>query len=146
MRQLRARSGTWLVVAMFGFGLALATGLYVYLTLHTAPFRSLTAALDDRYPDSAPRVDGGKRRLDRPGERVLRIILKAPFDPEEDESRAESFGRGVAAFAAERRPEMAFDLIEVHLYFERPEQKLSQRTVRVRVEELAPSLKNGAER
>lgn len=129
------RSGTWLVVGMFGFGLALAAGLYVYLVLHTAPFRELAAAIEGRYPDSAPRVDGGKPRVDRPGEAVLRIVMKAPFGLE-DEARAELFAREVAEFAAEHEPPIGFEAIEVHLYRGRPEGKLSQRTVRVKVEEL----------
>lgn len=122
---------------MFGFGLMLATTLYVYLTLHTAPFRPLVEALDERYPGSAPRVDGGKPRVDRPGKAVLRIVMKVPFDPA-DEARAGLFAREVAAFAVGQKPAMTFDAVEVHLYREQPERQLSQRTIRVKVEEVFP--------
>ena len=119
---------------MFGFGLALAAGLYVYLMLHTAPFRTLIEAIDERYPGSAPRVDGGKPRLDRPGETVLRIVMRSPFDPA-DETRANEFAREVAAFASGVDSGREFDVVEVHLFRERPERELSQRTVRVKVGE-----------
>lgn len=119
---------------MFGFGLVLAAGLYVYLMLHTAPFRPLIEALDERYPGSDPRVDGGKPRLDRPGETVLRIVMRSPFDPA-DEAKAEAFGREVAAFASGVDSGREFDVVEVHLFLDRPERELSQRTVRVKVEE-----------
>lgn len=128
-----ACSGTWLVIAMLGFGVILASGLAIYLRMHTAPFQNLTAALDERFPGSAPRVDGGKRRLDQPGERVLRIVMKAPFDPVEDKS-AKEFAREVQAFVAARQELSDFDVVEVHLFQERPERELSQRTIRLEVE------------
>ncbi len=136
------RSGRWLVVGMFGFGLSLTAGLYVYLMLHTAPFRPLAAALDERYPGSAPRVDGGKPRVDRPGEAVLRVVMRSPFDPE-DEARSSSLAREVAGFVAAQPKAASFEMIEVHLYRERPERELSQRTVRLKVEEVLRSQNNG---
>lgn len=138
MERRGPRSGTWLVVGMFGFGLLLTAGLYAYWTLHTAPFRPLRDALAAKYPGSAPRVEGGKPRLDRPGERVLRIIMKSPFDPP-DAFRAESFAHEVATFAASRQPLNEFDVVEVHLFREHPEQQLSQRTVRLKVGEITPT-------
>lgn len=135
MTRSRVRSGTWLVVGMFGFGLALAGGLYAYLVLHTGPFQPLAAALAERYPGSAPRVDGGKRRSDRPGEGVLRIVMRVPFDPG-DEARRRAFAREVAAFAARQERPVPFEVIEVHLFRERPGGEASEGMMRFAVEEV----------
>lgn len=133
----RTRSGTWLVVAMIGFGLLLTAGMYTYATLHRAPFRALAVELAREYPGTAPRVEGGKLRLDQPGETTLRITMQSPFDPA-DEDRANSFARDVAAFVAARHDLAGYDIVEVHLFHRRSAEDFSQRSIRLSVEELAP--------
>lgn len=132
---------------MIGFGLLLTGVLYVYTMLHTAPFRSLTAALAREYPGSAPRVEGGKPRLDEPGDRTLRITLRSPFDPA-DESRANSFAYEIATFASRHHDLNRYEIVEIHLYRERTgvreqpvaprsaERNLSQRSLRLKVTDL----------
>ena len=142
MRSSRSiRSGSWLVVGMFVFGLLLIAGLYVYWTLHVGPFRSLTSRLEQRYPGSAPRVEGGKLRMDLPGESVLRIVMHPPFDPAE-ESKSQDFARDVARFALAEQPTGRFDVVEVHLFDERETGELTQRMVRLSVEEIAADADN----
>lgn len=130
---------------MIAFGVVLAAGLAIYLRLHTARFQSLTSALDERFPGSAPRVDGGKPRLDQPGENVLRIVMKPPFDPV-DEAASEEFAREVMSFALDQPGMQEFNVVEVHLFHELPERELSQRTVRLEVEQSATDAKNDSPR
>ncbi len=120
---------------MIGFGLLLTAGLYTYWTLYTAPFQHIMQSLAERYPGSAPRVDGGKPRLDRPGETTLRIVMKSEFDPETSPA-ADSFARDVAAFVAETSDLKGYDAVEVHLFHGEPEEHVSQHAVRVSVAEL----------
>ena len=116
MTPTRPRSGTLLVAGMIAFGLALTGVLYAYAWLHGAPFRPLAAALAARFPESAPRVDGGKPRLDRPGDAVLRIVLRVGFDPNRDGERAEAFAAEFADFLRTRPEPARFDLVELHLF------------------------------
>jgi hypothetical protein len=134
----RVRSGTWLVAAMVGFGLLLTAGLYTYWTLYTAPFRPIMESLAAKYPGSAPRVDGGKPRLDQAGERTLRIVMKSEFDPESS-PQAEAFAHGVAEFVAATNDLSRFEAVEVHLFHGEPEDHLSQRSMRWSVAQLSGS-------
>lgn len=127
------RSGTWLVAAMIAFGLLLTGGLYAYTMLHAAPYRSLTAALAKQYPGSEPRVEGGKLRLDQPGETILRIVMRSPFDPA-SEDEAERFAHEVKSFAADRLDLRAYDVVEIHLFQKDRSGALSQRSIRMQVQ------------
>ena len=133
------RSGTWLVVGMFAFGLLLTAGLYTYWTLYTAPFKSIMESLAAEYPGSAPRVDGGKPRMDRPGESTLRIVMKSAFDPESS-PEAEPFANDVAHFVARNTDLSRFDAVEVHLFHGEPEDHVSQRSMRWSVAQLTESM------
>lgn len=138
------RSGTWLVAVMIGFGLLLTGTLYVYTMLHTAPYRSLTAAIAKQYPGSAPRVEGGKRRLNEPGERILRITMQTPFDPATE--NADGFARNVVAFVADRYDLQAYDVVELNLFQKHHDGTLSQRSIRLNVEETVPKTIGGGPR
>jgi hypothetical protein len=131
----RTLNGRWLVAGMIGFGLLLTGGLYAYWTLYTAPFQPIMQALEKKYPGSAPRVDGGKPRMDQPGESILRIVMKSPFDPS-DASLADSFALEVARYVARSSDVSHFDVIEVHLFRGEPERELSQHATRVSVADL----------
>ncbi len=142
----RPRSGTLLVGGMVAFGLLLTATLYAYWSFHTAPFRPLAESLGRRFPGSAPRVDGGKPRLDRPGDMVLRVVMKVGFDPNADDARAEAFADEVRAFIAGRRSLAGFDVLELHLFSTTPGREPSQRTFRSRVEELGRPPENARRR
>lgn len=76
------RSGTWMVVIMFAFAFAMIGMMYLYWELHTRPFRPLQIAINDRYPNSMPRVMGGKHKSHQPENKAkLRMIIAVDFDP-----------------------------------------------------------------
>ena len=139
------RSGTWLVAGMFGVGILLTAILFVYSWHHTAPFREMAAAIEAQYPDSSPRVEGGKPRLDRPGEMLLRVTMRAPFDPE-DQDRATQFAEEVARLVATRKSLHEYGAVEVHLFYCAEPEALSQRSIRMNVEELRPAAAGASER
>ncbi len=76
------RSGTWMVVIMFAFAMAMIGLMYLYWELHTRPFRPLQIAINARYPNSMPRVIGGKHKSHQPESKpTLRIVIAVDFDP-----------------------------------------------------------------
>lgn len=131
-RSHSSRRGVLLVLGLLGFGLLLTGTLYVYITLHRGPFRELTVALEDEFPGSAPHVEGGKRRLDQPGEWILRVIMRIPA--EADTPRAsQALAERIARFIASREDLERFDILEIHLYRLVPEENISRRTFRFTV-------------
>ena len=126
---------------MIGFGLLLTGALFLYTMLHAAPFRSLTAAIEAGYPGSSPRVEGGKPRLDEPGEMTLRITMRVPFDPA-DEARAAAFADEIATFTADHHDLQRFEVVEIHLFQEHPEQYVSQRSFHRNVADLTTRKRN----
>lgn len=84
------RSGTWMVLIMFAFAFAMIGLMYLYWELHTRPFRPLQIAINARYPNSMPRVIGGKHKSHQPGSKTtLRIVIAVDFDPTLDIPRPE---------------------------------------------------------
>ena len=76
------RSGTWMVVIMFLFAIAMISLMYMYWELHTRPFRPLQIAINARYPNSMPRVIGGKHKSHQPDSKpTLRMVIAVDFDP-----------------------------------------------------------------
>ena len=50
--------GKWVVVGMFSFAIIAVLVMWVYWSLHTAPFRPLQEALGREFPYSRPLVQG----------------------------------------------------------------------------------------
>src|ERR1700691_6004344 len=74
-------SGRAVVIGLFAFGIALTSILWIYWTLHTAPFRPLQDALAVEFPGSSPRVTGGQRKMHKGTPKILQVILRVDFDP-----------------------------------------------------------------
>jgi hypothetical protein len=76
------RSGTWMVIIMFLFAMSMIALMYLYWEMHTRPFRPLQIAINARYPNSMPRVIGGKHKSHQPDSKpTLRIVIAVDFDP-----------------------------------------------------------------
>lgn len=62
-------------------GLMVGT-MYLYWELYTRPFRPLQEAINAQYPNSMPRVIGGKHKSHREGSKpTLRVVVTVDFDP-----------------------------------------------------------------
>ncbi len=71
-----------MVLIMFAFAFAMIGLMYLYWELHTRPFRPLQMAIGARFPNSMPRVIGGKYKGHQPDSKSkLRIIIAVDFDP-----------------------------------------------------------------
>lgn len=71
-----------MVVIMFLFAMAMIALMYLYWEMHTRPFRPLQIAINARYPNSMPRVIGGRHKSHQPESKpTLRMVIAVDFDP-----------------------------------------------------------------
>ncbi len=138
----RTISGRWLVIGMFAMGITATGLLFAFSTLHLGPFKPLQEAIVREFPGSAPRVDGGKKRMQLDTPTILRILMKTEIDPlsESDESvRAMmAMRKRIAELAVEKvtLPDLA--IIELHVYKLVQEDQILKRSYRL-------DLKSGAD-
>ena len=131
----RTISGRWMVIGMFTMGITLTSLLYVYSTLHLGPFRPLQDAIVNEFPGSAPRVDGGKKKLYKNTPTVLRILVKTEIDPlsEREESIQALFAmrKRIAELAMEKAPLPDLSVLEIHVYKLLKEDGIHKRSYRL---------------
>lgn len=120
--------GKWVVLVMFALGIAATATNYIYWEFHTRPFRPLTLAIGDAFPESVPKVEGGRHKG---GPNTLRIAMRVPFDPIVDRAAADE--RVLAAFAL--IPKYAkvdeFERVELHEIYFAPQAKAISKSWRL---------------
>ena len=120
---------------MFAFGITATGMLYGYWTLHLMPFMPLQEAIVKEFPGSAPRVDGGKKRMSQNTPTILRIVMKSELDPvsadEASVHEVASLRRRIAELAVEKvqLPDLA--IIELHIYKLLQEKEIRERSWRL---------------
>ena len=138
----RTSSGRWLVIGMFAMGITATGLLFAYSTLHLGPFKPLQEAIVREFPGSAPRVDGGKKRMQLDTPTILRILMKTEIDPlsesEESVRAMMAMRKRIAELAVEKvtLPDLA--IIELHVYKLVQEDQILKRSYRL-------DLKSGAD-
>jgi hypothetical protein len=139
----RELPGRWVVVGMFGFGV-LATGvLYVYWQLQTAPFMPLQMALAAAFEDSSPRVEGGQRKMHQNTPLILRVVMRVPFDPLQDERAARRYLIEVSRVIHREIELSDYDQLDLHLYKPDPEREIRQKTLSEQIPWLLHQLQTG---
>ncbi len=140
----RTISGSMVVLAMFVFAMCGVAVLQIYWNRHLEPFMELQTALAERFDDekgkSSPRVDGGQRKMSKNTPRILRVVMRIPFDPEDDENGAAIRERihAVADVAVKHvKLHQDYDILTTHFYMEIPGGTVRQETFETPVEELA---------
>jgi hypothetical protein len=128
-------SGRKLVIMLFAFGALATATLWGYWQLHMMPFMPLQAALVEAFgKDCAPRVEGGQRKMHKQTTRMLRVVMRVPFDPEIDDSETQArivkYLTQVRDIAENHVDITEYDTLELHLFQENQEQALKQFTVR----------------
>lgn len=125
-------SGKKVVVAMFAMGIISTSLLWFYWDLHLQPFMPLQEALAAKFEKSSPRVDGGQRKSHKGTPRVLRVVMRVPFDPngssEETQSILEERLATTQELATKYSAIEEYDLLEIHLFQEEKEKSISQKT------------------
>ena len=115
-----APSGRMIVALMFLLGILATSFLYGYWTLHLMPFMPLQEAIVAEFPGSAPRVDGGRKKMHKDTPLILRIAMKSEIDPlsevPADLQEMEKIRTRVAALAESLKPLPGMQLLELHVY------------------------------
>ena len=124
--------GTLLVLAMFAFGGTATAGLFAFWSARTAPFASLSGRIAAEFPDSSPRVEGGRRR-DEPDATVLQVMMRVPFDPADD-TAVEGLLSELATLVASSAFAGRYDRLEAHLRRDGPDGRIVSRTETVSLE------------
>ena len=123
-------SGRKVVFGMFALGLTATAILWFYWHFHLMPFMPLQKAIADKFQDSAPRVDGGRRKLQEDTPMILRVQIRVPFDPTEttaDSERQSSIRlKAVEELANEHAALSEYEVLQVHMYYEHVEKQLLQ--------------------
>ena len=122
---------------MFAFA-SLATGtLWTYWYYHTAPFIPLQQAIAAEFHGSAPRVDGGRRRMHKGTPSQLWIIMRVEFDVENDDATVERTVTRVAELAHEHLQLDEFEQLKIRLFRGEPEKYLHKRDIYIQLGEAA---------
>jgi hypothetical protein len=111
------------VLGMLLFGVTMVAALWLYWEMYTRPFRPLQNAIHAEFPDSSPRVIGGKPKSHRADSvSTLRIICRVYFDPETETTQSEEMANRLAALASQHHDLTQYELLEIHLEQRVPEQ------------------------
>ncbi|ODA31042.1 hypothetical protein A6X21_22895 [Planctopirus hydrillae] len=129
----KAVDGRYVVVAMIVFGLSVAVAVALFWNYQTKPFRILTLALGREFPASLPKVEGG---LPKKGPAILRIAIRVPFHPEEDNAAFETFRDKVLATCVKHQNLKPFQDIELHVFYFPPKHVVVRRSVTMPVSEV----------
>ena len=124
----REISGRKVVVVMFLFAIVVTGALYIYWKLHMAPFLPLQRQLDAAFEDSKPQVEGGQSKMNQGTPRVLRVTMKVPFDPVNEDVRLKLWTEQVQQVIRDWPRFSNFDVLTIHSYHPLPEDEV--RTVK----------------
>jgi len=116
--QFKTVSGRWVVIGMLAFGILAAGTLWVYSKLELAPFLPLRKALQDEFPQSKPRVEGGRPRNQPP---LLRVVMHVDFTPSESDPRVMTMFERIVALAKQHVNLAEFENFELHVVHYIPE-------------------------
>ncbi len=129
-------SGRWVVIAMFAFATLVVGLMWIYIDLHTAPFRPLRRALAQEFEYSAPNVEGGQTKMNKGTPKILRIVMRVQFNPNAKPEEATRFARRVAEFSRLHHDVTQYDLIEIHLYYPEPEKQIQEWSIELKPSEV----------
>jgi len=131
--QFKTISGRWVVIGLLSFGI-LATGtLWVYSKMELAPFLPLRKALDEEFPKSNPRVEGGRPKR-QPA--LLRVVMHVDFPPDETDERVKKILERVVALAKEHVPLADYENFELHIVHYVPEKNPERILIQRKISEL----------
>ena len=129
-----SKMGRYIVCSMFGLGLTATGLLFLYWNLHLMPFMPLQEAIVAEFEGSAPRVEGGQRKMHRDSPTLLRIVMKVDFDPTENSTEAtDSLEHRMTRLKdlASRHVQVSdYRMLEVHFYHLVKEKNVRERVIR----------------
>ena len=133
-------SGTVVVGLMFAFGIAATAGLWTYWYYHTQPFIPLQEAISAEFKGSAPRVDGGARKLHKGTPTLLWIIMRVDFRPDLDREQAASVSRRVVELSDQHLDLAPYEQLNIRLFFGELEKEIHTLDAQVPIDSGVPDL------
>lgn len=132
-------TGRKVVASMFLMGIFATAFLYGYWTLHLMPFMPLQEAIVAEFPGSAPRVNGGKRKLHKDTPGMLQIGMKLKFDPTASDAKSvasiKNLQTRIQDLVKEKvefgKLDWELDVIELYVYQLIQEQEIRERSFRL---------------
>lgn len=122
--QYAAISGKAVVIGMFLFAACGIAFLQYYWNRHLEPFMPMQEELVEVFGRKCqPRVEGGQRKISKNTPRTLRVTMRVPFNPEEEDSLdlVQERIKGIADVASRhfllRRD---YDILTTHFFQENP--------------------------
>jgi hypothetical protein len=127
-------NGRVIVALMFMFGITATAILFVYWKLHLMPFMPLQEAIVAEFPGSAPRVDGGQKKMSAGTPVILRIVMKTDADPQSNDPAAiaeiSRIKERIHSLAMEQATLPDLEILELHIYKLLPEKEIRERSFR----------------
>lgn len=109
--------GSAVIALMFTFGVLSTGALWTYWFYHTQPFIPLQQAISAEFKGSAPRVDGGARKLHKGTPTLLWIIMRVDFRPDLDREKAATVSKRVVELSQENLDLTNFEQLNIRLFF-----------------------------
>lgn len=128
-------TGRKVVASMFVMGICATAFLYGYWTLHLMPFMPLQEAIVAEFPGSAPRVNGGKKKLHKETPTILQIGMKLKFDPTGTDAETVAAVRTLQSRIHELVKQKVdfpeLDIVELYIYQLQQEHEIRKRSFRL---------------
>lgn len=125
--------GSAVVFGMLLLGIVATVLMYVYWDLHTKPFRPLTEAIGRTFKHSLPKVEGGRHKR---GPMTLRVALRVPFPPAEDDPQTEDLLAKVRELIRRHQKLEGYENVQIHLFQMVPEESAKSQRFEYRPEEI----------
>ncbi|WP_299462406.1 hypothetical protein [uncultured Gimesia sp.] len=122
--------GRTIVLSLLIFGLLMSGSLYVFQAVNTFTFADTQNALAREFPQSRPRVEGGRLKGKQENPVTFRVTLAIPFNPYENDAAIQKMADRILEIAAENMDLNQYEQAELHFYQAIPEQKIILREIK----------------
>ncbi|MCH9656717.1 MAG: hypothetical protein K0U86_16880 [Planctomycetes bacterium] len=128
--QTKLIRGRTIVLGLLIFGLLMSGSLYLFQAVNTFQFADTQNALAREFPDSRPRVEGGRLKGKQINPTTFRTTLAVPFNPNDDDVRIQKMADRILEIASENLNLNEYEQAELHFYQAVPEQKIILREIK----------------
>lgn len=122
--------GKTIVFSLLIFGLLMSGSLYVFQTVNTFQFADTQKALAEEFPNSRPRVEGGRLKGKSENPATLRVTMAVVFNPEKNKDRLQKMSDHILEIASKNLDLNEFEVAELHFYQAIPEQKIIMQEIK----------------
>ncbi len=127
--QTKVFKGRNIVLGLLIFGLLMSGSLYVFQAVNTFQFADTQNALAKEFPNSRPRVEGGRLKGKKTNPATFRATLAVSFNPNEEDDRIQKMADRIMHLASENLNLNQYEMAELHFYQAIPEQKIILREI-----------------